>query len=82
MGGFKELTEEVARRVWIIECADVLIPKDEAIRRFEAMPDQGSNRKIQIRWTVGCALIALQDMGKIQYAPSATSTVCSTSPPR
>jgi hypothetical protein len=57
-------SEELALRVWIIECADVMISPDEARRRWDAMPT-GSSRRIELTHLMGCALIALEDMNLV-----------------
>ena len=65
---WQELTDDIALRVWCIECADMMIPKDEALRRWEAMPSvNAGNHRTTLLWTVGCALIALKDRGLIAY---------------
>jgi hypothetical protein len=60
---WKELSEKISVGVWLIECADVMIETEDALRRWEAMPEVGSNAKVSITHTVGCALIAMEKMG-------------------
>jgi hypothetical protein len=62
-----ELTREVSRRVWQIECADMMIEPEEADRWWDAMPPHGSNRRVEIERLVGCSLIILKDMGLVNY---------------
>lgn len=62
---WQELSEELGRRMWVIECADMMITPEEAERRWYAMPNVGSGRRAELTHIAGCALIALTDMGRI-----------------
>ncbi|MFH1741139.1 MAG: hypothetical protein ABIH23_19225 [bacterium] len=62
-----DLSEKVALDVWKIECADVLIPGDEAEKRWRGMPTSGSGRRVELTHICGCALIAMKEMGLVEY---------------
>jgi hypothetical protein len=64
---WQELTEEIALAVWKIECADMMIPAEDAERKWNALNRFGSSHRVVVTHTVGCALIALKDRGLIQY---------------
>ena len=74
------LSEELALRVWVIECADINVTMDEAGYLWHSMPATGSSRRAALTKLMGSALIALNEMGKIQYRASAESIVSSVTP--
>ena len=58
------LRDQIAFQIYIRECAQMQIPREEAKARWAAMPDRGSlNRRVELRYTAGFALMALEEMG-------------------
>ena len=58
-----DLSERVAREMYCIDMADGMIPHEEAIRRWEAMPTRGSSARVTLTHHAGHALIALEKFG-------------------
>ncbi len=58
-----KLRDEIALRIWKIECADMMIRPEEAEVLWRKLSTTGSSQRVNISYMAGCAIIALEDMG-------------------
>ena len=61
---WQALRDQVAREIWIKECAERDINRKDAESQWTAMPSQGKfSRRVELGITAGFALMALEEMG-------------------
>jgi hypothetical protein len=61
---WEALRDKVALQIYIKECAQMQIPCEEAEQRWAAMPTHGRlSRRVELKYTAGFALIALEELG-------------------
>ena len=68
---WQDLRDQVAREIWIKECAEREISREEAEMQWAAMSDCGKySRRVELGVTAGFAMMALEEMGCL-VAPAA-----------
>ena len=67
---WEALRDHVALRIWQLECVSLRMTNEEAAQRWaELPPHAGSGRRVQLKHVAGCALIALEEMGRLSESP-------------